>query len=85
MVHLTALIIYIRNTRMSCYCYFSHVTLVREPAELVFRRQEMAEEVRSEQRRHTGRGLNGRKSEQRLIRLQENSAAFLSQTKGAAE
>lgn len=36
----------------------------------------MAEEVRSEQQRHTGRGLNGRKSEQMLIRLQENSVEY---------
>lgn len=36
----------------------------------MFRRQETAEEVRSERQRHAGGALNGRKSEQMLIRLQ---------------
>lgn len=34
----------------------------------------MAEEVRSERQRRAGRGLNGRKSEQILIRHQESRA-----------
>lgn len=42
----------------------------------MFRRQEVAEEVRSERRRHTGRGLNGRKREQILIRLEEISVGY---------
>lgn len=44
-----------------------------DAADLVFRGQETTEEVRSEQQRHTGRGLNGRKSEELLIRHQETS------------
>lgn len=38
------------------------------------RRQEMAEEVRSERQRRAGSAVNGRKSEQILIRHQESRA-----------